>query len=217
MSLTEAFLDKQSSNAEKQRFTREVFNAIKDDCLKIVIEKSIKEDWEWHSLYSHEILKIVCEKFSYNTRTSYYETLGLGVGKKLITKYRPSKPILHIKEDGSREKRFDTPPEEYEAKRLVRDLDYEKLEIMLRDYIISKGFKGRSGTHRFTGETIYFMEFSCSNNKLRVIIDRFEYEVEGKVKPNTNTNEVEPEDNTYHVLGVIVIVLIILSVLFFIF
>ena len=64
MSLTEEFLEKQEYNAGKQRFTREVFNAIKDDCLKIVIEKSIKDDWEWYHLYSYEIVEIVC-KFDY--------------------------------------------------------------------------------------------------------------------------------------------------------
>ena len=149
--------NKQLDNERRKEITWKAFEAIKDDCLKLVIENTIKCNFQYGiSLHNHEVINFVCNKLNYNTQGfNFYSHIGIGndIYKDIC---RPITP-------------FQVEPDD-DTERFLQDIDYAKLSVWVCNYIKSKGFSSRKATHRFTGERLELMEFTIGERSLRNLI-----------------------------------------------
>ena len=146
--------NKQLDNERRKEITWKAFEAIKDDCLKLVIEKTISCNFKYGvDLYDRDIIDLVCSKLNYNTQGNKFSS-RFGIGNDLYQDFS----MLHHQDLGKQDD---------DAERLLQDIDYAKLSVWVCNYIKSKGFTSRKVTHRFTGERLELMEFTIGERSLR--------------------------------------------------
>lgn len=138
--------------AEKKRFTLEIFNLIKDDCVDLMIKKQIECNFkDGQTLYGWEILDFIIKRKSYTFHKHNYEINTIhGVESAWIGYSSYS----------------------YLSDRCLDDSDFDKkldaalLCTKLRKYLISKGFTAYSYVHRFTDKRCNGLIFSITRSKL---------------------------------------------------
>lgn len=158
--LKQKLSDKEEDNRRRKDITLRAFEAIKRDCLHFVIDKTIERNFECGvSLPDITIIDFVCEKLGYQTR-GYKFDCSIGVGNYLRVDYlrRFHEERMGISKSG-------------EEDRLLKDIDYKLLSVLICNYIKSKGFKSRRGTHRYTGKDIELMEFTIDEYKLKSLVN----------------------------------------------
>lgn len=193
--------NKQLDNERRKEITWKAFEAIKDDCLKLVIEKTISCNFKYSvSLCDREIIDLVCSKLNYNTQGSRFSS-RFGIGNDL---YEDFSMLHHHSIDR----------QDDDAERLLQDIDYAKLSVWVCNYIKSKGFTSRKATHRFTGERLELMEFTIGERSLRNLIDSEENRSSsGEVNKLPQSFEYGRDEKLvalWAVLGIILISVIIM-------
>ena len=136
---------------EKKRFTLEIFDLIKDDCVNLMIKKQIDGNFEYpQTLFGSDILEFIIKRKSYTFYKYSYEINTIHGVEKAWVRFNLLSPP-----DGS-----------------IYDIDfYKKLDAALlctelRKYIISKGFKAYSYVHRFTDQRCNGLIFSITRSGL---------------------------------------------------
>lgn len=130
----------------KQEYTLELFNLVKDDCVDIVTQKQIECNFEYETmLCSHDIVGAIGNKKGIDIRSA--DIYIQGVQNAWI-----SSQSAWTRSDMC-----------IEWRELI---DAPLLMTSLRSYIISKGFEGKSYTHRYTGKRCDVMEFQTTKHKL---------------------------------------------------
>ena len=138
--------------AEKKRFTLEIFDLIKDDCVNLMIEKQIECNFkDSQHLYSSEILGFIVKRKGYTFSKYTYEinsihgveSAWVGCSLRNCLSYRCS-------DDSD----------------FYKKLDAALLCTKLRKYLISRGFKAYSYVNRFTDERCNGLIFSTTRSKL---------------------------------------------------
>ena len=138
--------------AEKRRFTLEIFDLIKDDCVNLMIKKQIECNFKGSQhLYGSEILDFIIKRKGYAFYKHSYEINTIHGVESAWVGYS-----VH----------------NYLSERRLDDSDFHKkldaalLCTKLRKYLIIKGFKAYSYVHRFTDERCNGLIFSITRSKL---------------------------------------------------
>lgn len=139
--------------AEKKRFTLEIFDLIKDDCVSLMVNKQIECNFEYpQTLYGSDILDFIIKRKGYDFYSHDYSIRDIhGVEKAWIETNFHTYISSH---KGGYDSDF------------YKKLDAALLCTNLRKYLISKGFKAYSFVNRYTDKRCNDLRFSITRNKL---------------------------------------------------
>ena len=150
--IKELLSKKDEELAEKKRFTLEIFDLIKDDCVNLMIEKQIECNFKnSQRLYSSEILGFIIKRKGYTFSKYTYEIHSIHSVESAWVGYSLRNWFPDRCSDDSD---------------FYKKLDAALLCTKLRKYLISRGFEAYSYVNRFTDERCNGLSFSTTRSKL---------------------------------------------------
>lgn len=205
MSLTSEIKEKELQSMDKARFSREVFEDIKDEYLRLVLKQGTKYLKVGDGTYIHmspmDIIELIVDSvrklkpFVAVQSSVYYRTVGIFVGKERLSKN------VHVFEALSYVNEKDN---DGTNKTCLKDLiDFEFIDLSLHKYLMSYGFGSKKREARYTEDTGYLREYTASYKNFKKIVSMFE------------SGEPPTEKNFGGLFGVVVALVIISSFVVF--